>query len=435
MIETDTNAVDAHRSVNGTNGGGDFLNARGGDFDGMVMTIDYADGTTETVTWSAVDGETGEAVGSGVAATATGSTHFGGFQLDATDRVAKITLETLPAAKVFFDVTRAFNGQPGDTAGTFSGGPLIFVSGDPLSGLIKTAYSGVIGFGDAPFGADAFTTVELDFTGLDGGGFLGSTEFGIDLDRLAVEGDLAPVDVPEPVVTDPATDALYDTFTVTADDGTTGEVQIAISGVNDVASFASGLTEGAITENTSGSITSAGAGRFRTVDVDSLESAVQVQEGIVGTYGLFSITETGVWTYELDEDGAIDGLAAGATATDVFTVLSADGTASDTVTITVTAANDAPVGVDDTAATTFDAAATGNVLANDTDREDDALTASLLTDGSFGAATVDANGDFTYTPNAGFVGTDSFVYTVEDSASGTDTATVTVTVTDPGAPS
>ncbi len=45
-----------------------------------------------------------------------------------------------------------------------------------------------------------------------------------------------------------------------------------------------------------------------------------------------------------------------------------------------------------------------------------------------GTATCDPGGDCTYTPDAGFVGTDTFDYTITDGNGGFDTATVTVTV-------
>ena len=431
VIETETSATNPHVSQNGAGGGGDNLNARGGDFEGVVMTIDYADGTSETVVWDRVDAVTGEAVGSGVTATASGSTHFGGFDLSATNRVAKITLETLPAAKVFFDVTRAFNGQPGDTAGTFGGGPLIVVGGDPLSGLITTQYSGIIGFEGQPFGADAFTTVEIDFSGLDDGGFLGSTEFGIDLDRLAVEGDLAPVDAIGPVVTSPPTDVLYDEFTVTTDDGVSETIRIAIDGANDAASFlSSSVTTGAVEEDGVLQAT----GRVRVSDDDSLESSTQVQIGVAGVFGAFSVDEAGRWSYDLDNDSAaVQALGAGETATDSFTVVSADGAATETVVITVTGTVDAgsnadPVAPDVSASGSEDTVISGVVAA--TDADGDTLGYALGgTAPTNGEVSIDAaTGAFDYTPDADFNGTDSFTVLVDDGEGGSTEATVDVTV-------
>jgi hypothetical protein len=45
-----------------------------------------------------------------------------------------------------------------------------------------------------------------------------------------------------------------------------------------------------------------------------------------------------------------------------------------------------------------------------------------------GSLVLGADGVYTYTPNAGFSGTDSFVYAVDDGYGGSDTATVTVDV-------
>jgi len=96
-------------------------------------------------------------------------------------------------------------------------------------------------------------------------------------------------------------------------------------------------------------------------------------------------------------------------------------------TVTVTGVNDPPVAVDDTAGTSENTAVTIDVLNNDSDPDGDTLTVDSVTQGSHGS--VINNGDgLTYTPDAGFSGTDSFTYTVSDGKGGTDTATVTVTV-------
>ncbi|GAB5388064.1 MAG: tandem-95 repeat protein [Alphaproteobacteria bacterium] len=118
---------------------------------------------------------------------------------------------------------------------------------------------------------------------------------------------------------------------------------------------------------------------------------------------------------------------------DSFTYQVSDGNGgvdAGTVTVTVSPVNDAPTGVDDAAQTDADTTVSGNVLVNDTDPENDALSASLLTGASNGSVVVTQGGSFVYTPDAGFSGTDSFSYTVSD-GSLTDTATVTVTVAEP----
>ena len=62
--------------------------------------------------------------------------------------------------------------------------------------------------------------------------------------------------------------------------------------------------------------------------------------------------------------------------------------------------------------------AISGVLANDTDADGDVLAASLLTDVSHGTLTLNADGSFTYTPDADFFGTDTFDYTVSDGNGG-----------------
>lgn len=55
-----------------------------------------------------------------------------------------------------------------------------------------------------------------------------------------------------------------------------------------------------------------------------------------------------------------------------------------------------------------------SVLDNDYDNDGDALTAALVSGPSSGTLEFHADGTFTYTPDPGFVGTDSFVYEVGD---------------------
>jgi hypothetical protein len=71
-----------------------------------------------------------------------------------------------------------------------------------------------------------------------------------------------------------------------------------------------------------------------------------------------------------------------------------------------------------------------NVLANDSDPDGDILTISDYETASAQGGTVQCTdvGMCTYTPPAGFSGSDSFVYTASDGSGGTDSATVTVVV-------
>ncbi len=102
--------------------------------------------------------------------------------------------------------------------------------------------------------------------------------------------------------------------------------------------------------------------------------------------------------------------------------------------ITVTPANQAPIASADqyeVASATALTVDPPGVLANDNDPDGGTLTASVVDQPANGTLSLSADGSFTYTPNAGFSGQDTFTYTAGD---GTDTsapATVTITVDPP----
>lgn len=103
-----------------------------------------------------------------------------------------------------------------------------------------------------------------------------------------------------------------------------------------------------------------------------------------------------------------------------------------TFTINVSAVNDDPVAVDDTANCLVDQAVAVDVMANDWDVENDVLTVQGFTQGAHGVVTAGPGDDLTYTPTGGWEGEDTFTYTLSDGNGGTDTATVTVDVAPPG---
>lgn len=71
--------------------------------------------------------------------------------------------------------------------------------------------------------------------------------------------------------------------------------------------------------------------------------------------------------------------------------------------------------------------ATNGLLNNDTPED---VTIDSYTQPSHGSVVVQPDGSYTYTPSAGFVGIDSFTYTIINSVGETDTATVYITVSD-----
>jgi hypothetical protein len=92
----------------------------------------------------------------------------------------------------------------------------------------------------------------------------------------------------------------------------------------------------------------------------------------------------------------------------------------------------APTAVADSATTDANTAVVVQVLANDSGT---GLVVASVTAPADGTARVSNNsGAVTYTPNAGFSGTDSFRYTLRDSEDRTASATVTITVRAPDTP-
>ncbi len=95
------------------------------------------------------------------------------------------------------------------------------------------------------------------------------------------------------------------------------------------------------------------------------------------------------------------------------------------------AQNTAPLAADDNYSTNEDTVlhvAAPGVLDNDTDADLDPLSAVKVTDPAHGAVTLNADGSFTYTPETGFSGEDSFTYKANDGTTDSNEATVTITV-------
>jgi len=120
--------------------------------------------------------------------------------------------------------------------------------------------------------------------------------------------------------------------------------------------------------------------------------------------------------------------------TDSFTYRLNDGNSDGntaTVTLTINAVNEAPVGANDSYSVDQDETLTvagPGVLANDTDGDGDPLSALLVSGPANGTLTLNPDGSFSYTPAAGFSGTDSFTYSAKDAVTGSDPVTVTLTV-------
>jgi large repetitive protein len=139
-----------------------------------------------------------------------------------------------------------------------------------------------------------------------------------------------------------------------------------------------------------------------------------------------------------------------ATGTDTFKYVICDnGTPSKcdsaTVTVEITpktspsggATNDPPSPTGDAKTTLKNTQITSSLAINDTDpNPGQLLTFTKLTDPINGTVTLNANGTYTYSPNSGFVGNDSFTYQVCDNGTPVMCAisSVTIVVTEPSLP-
>ena len=122
-----------------------------------------------------------------------------------------------------------------------------------------------------------------------------------------------------------------------------------------------------------------------------------------------------------------------------YTIEDNDGeTSTATVTVTITGVNDTPLAVDDNSTTVEDTPLVIDVMSNDNLGDEPTSIVSvdaISTEG--GSVVINNNGtpgntgdDFIdFTPASGFVGTDSFTYTIQDVDGEQSTATVTVIVT------
>lgn len=161
-------------------------------------------------------------------------------------------------------------------------------------------------------------------------------------------------------------------------------------------------------------------------DSDPNGSPITAQLVSGPTRGSLTLNSSGAFTYTPN---------ANVNGSDSFTYRASDGSLTSsiaTVTITITAVNDAPVANPDSFSTPRNTPLTiqvSAILANDTDVDGDTLMAINATQPANGTLTAAGSAAALYTPNSNFTGTDFFVYTISDGNGGTASATVTITVT------
>ncbi|MDY7076624.1 MAG: Ig-like domain-containing protein, partial [Chloroflexota bacterium] len=227
----------------------------------------------------------------------------------------------------------------------------------------------------------------------------------------------------------------FDTFTYVVSDGAltdTASVSITIDGAND-APTALDDSGAAFTTGEDSSFTT---GDVLTNDSDPDTSDVLAVDSIdtTGTQGL--VTDNGDGTFDYDPNGQFESLAVGEQAFDTFTYVVSDGALTDTATVSITidGANDAPTATGNTYTTPEDTPVSGNVLTDntgdgvDSDVDGDTLTAMLDDDVATGTLALGSDGSFVYTPTLGYSGVVTFSYHANDAIYDSNTALVTITV-------
>ena len=151
-------------------------------------------------------------------------------------------------------------------------------------------------------------------------------------------------------------------------------------------------------------------------------------------FALASLTQPAHGTAVISGTNVIYTPTVNYTGTDSFTYTISDGrggTSSANVTITITKSlNHAPTAINDGAVTAFQTPVTIAVLSNDTDLDADTLSITSVTQPMHGTAVISGT-SVVYTPALGYIGNDSFSYTISDGKGGTSTAMVMILVDGP----
>ncbi|WP_269142619.1 Ig-like domain-containing protein [Sulfitobacter mediterraneus] len=201
----------------------------------------------------------------------------------------------------------------------------------------------------------------------------------------------------------------------------TGEITVTFTPVNDAPTAVDDV------------LTGLEGGPFRIsvlgndFDIDATPDDFVLQSFTQGALGSVSIFEGGL--EYTPAGGNIDFFG-----TDSFTYTIVDGegaTGTATVSVVIENVNDVPLAINDLFSAASDQSAVLDVLANDFDVDNPKADLSIVDFTQPGSGTVVLNGDgtFTYTSEAGFLGFDTFSYTITDGDL-TDTTTVALEVID-----
>ncbi|CAM3176753.1 Ig-like domain-containing protein [Paenibacillus lupini] len=206
-----------------------------------------------------------------------------------------------------------------------------------------------------------------------------------------------------------------DSFTFTANDGTdesnTATVTITVTEAPNAAPVAQDGSE-STNEDTpvNGSVTA--------TDGDNNPLTYSVVTSSVS--GTVTLNQDGTFTYTPNAN--FNGV-------DSFTYKANDGKADSnvaTVSLTINAVNDAPTANNSSKTTDENQPVSGTVTGQDIDSN--SLTYSLDTAPINGTVVLNSDGNYTYTPNRNYSGSDSFTFVANDGALDSDPATVSITI-------
>ncbi|NTW95803.1 MAG: tandem-95 repeat protein [Erysipelotrichaceae bacterium] len=211
-----------------------------------------------------------------------------------------------------------------------------------------------------------------------------------------------------------------DSFTFTVSNGSStsavATVTITVTPVNNAPTT---LPE-TITVNEGGSIND----KVEGLDVDGDPLTFSLTGNVI--HGTLVLNPNGTYTYTHDGSETIS---------DTFKFKVYDGKAYSevrTATIVINPINDAPVAKNGAVTTAFETPITRNIHNLITDKDSANWTLTLVGDVTHGTLVFNADGSYTYTPDAGFSGDDVFTFKGNDGTLDSNLATYTITVAEEG---
>jgi len=154
------------------------------------------------------------------------------------------------------------------------------------------------------------------------------------------------------------------------------------------------------------------------IGTDPDEDDLEYVKGTDPLHGSVEVTTGGAWTYTPSENFH---------GTDSFTIIVDDGQegyAVSTVTITVASVNDPPEVPDYEHRIRYNTEHQGTIVGSDIETAAEDLEYSVQTQPAHGTLTLNIDGTYTYEPDSGYIGEDSFAVTVTDENGGSAVSTV-----------